>query len=150
MQASDPTRLRGYTRRQMLALGSGTALALLLGQAVRASTPLTVDDFAVLSARLLDKDVDLLEGEHVSAYYENLVDQGEADALVALIEGGENPSLEQRILTQWYTGLQQTRGGEQVVTYTDAQLWQALDYTKPMGWCGGATGYWGDAPAGEA
>ena len=27
-----------------------------------------------------------------------------------------------------------------------ALLWDALDFTKPSGFCGGLTGYWGEAP----
>ena len=30
----------------------------------------------------------------------------------------------------------------------EALLWNALDFTKPPGSCGGETGYWADAPQG--
>ena len=31
-----------------------------------------------------------------------------------------------------------------VVLYTDALVWSAMKYSKPMGICGGLTGYWAD------
>ena len=34
----------------------------------------------------------------------------------------------------------------QLVLYTDAFMWTAMTYTKPMGVCGGVTGYWADPP----
>lgn len=138
------------SRRQVLAWGSSTALALVFSQSALAATPLTADDFVTLSARLLDKDASGLSADFASAYFDNLIADGQADQLKALIDGAAEPALEQRILTQWYSGLQQTANGEAVVTYTDALIWDALDYTKPMGWCGGETGYWADAPEGEA
>nr|WP_230989670.1 sorbitol dehydrogenase family protein [Devosia faecipullorum] len=54
------------------------------------------------------------------------------------------------MISNWYTGVAETKGGDEVVTYTEALMWEALDFTKPMGWCGGETGYWTDAPEGEA
>ena len=73
---------------------------------------------------------------------------GAADALAALAEGAADPALDQQIVTDWYSGVQQTPAGEEVVAYTDALIWRALDYTKPQGWCGGETGYWA-LPPGE-
>ncbi|NMA99597.1 MAG: hypothetical protein GX970_16085, partial [Phyllobacteriaceae bacterium] len=70
--------------------------------------------------------------------------------LAALINGSSDAALEAEIIANWYTGLHDTADGEAIVTYEDALIWEALDYTKPMGWCGGETGYWADAPAGEA
>ena len=31
-----------------------------------------------------------------------------------------------------------------VVLYTEAYVWSAMPYSKPMGVCGGVTGYWAD------
>ena len=34
--------------------------------------------------------------------------------------------------------------GLAVAGFTNALLWNALDFTKPSGFCGGVTGYWAD------
>ncbi len=57
------------------------------------------------------------------------------------------PDLANAIVAAWYSGLYQDANGEAVATYTDALLWNALSFTKPMGDCGGETGYWADPPA---
>ena len=74
--------------------------------------------------------------------------QGLRPALAALAGGATDPALDQEIVTGWYSGVQQAASGEEVVTYTDALVWKALDYTKPQAWCGGETGYWA-LPPGE-
>lgn len=136
----------GLSRRHFLALGSGTALALILGQAALAETALSVEDFLDLSGRLLDRQAESLSTDYAGLYLESL----DAKALQSLIGGAADDALEQKIIQNWYTGLHGTGSGEAVATYTDALMWEALDYTKPMGWCGGETGYWADAPEGEA
>jgi hypothetical protein len=135
-------------RRQLLLWGGGTALALVFAQSVLAATPLTTDDFLSLSARLLQKDVASLNADYAQSYLEGLGSQGAG--LESLAAGTADTALENRIIASWYTGLNASDAGEEVVTYTDAMLWQALDYSKPMGWCGGETGYWSSAPEGEA
>lgn len=48
----------------------------------------------------------------------------------------------------WLTGIgSDARGAPKVLAYTDAAVWQALTFTKPPGLCGGAFGYWSEAPA---
>jgi len=151
MIGTDQVSRGGVNRRQVLAWGSGTALALVLGQSALAREPVTSANFLELSGRLLEKDAASLDGAHAETYFANLTQQGEQDGLAALFDGAANPALEQQIINDWYSGVQRTAaGGEVVVTYTDALIWDALDYTKPQGWCGGETGYWADAPAGEA
>jgi hypothetical protein len=55
------------------------------------------------------------------------------------------------VIEAWYSGLIQDAGG---TTTTAAWLpalgWKALAYTAAPGYCGGATGFWSDAPAGAA
>ena len=41
-----------------------------------------------------------------------------------------------------YSGVIETGGQVQVITYEDALVWEALPYTKPSGQCGGEFGYW--------
>lgn len=137
------------SRRQVLAWGSGTALALVFGNGAWAQSAPDVDDFIALSARLLERQPRALSSLYANPYLDALVAKDSA-GLAALINGGSDAALEAEIIANWYTGLHDTADGEAIVTYEDALIWEALDYTKPMGWCGGETGYWADAPAGEA
>lgn len=137
------------SRRQVLAWGSGTALALVFGNRAWAQSAVTVDDFIALSARLVERQPRALASLYATPYLDALAAKNSA-GLAALINGSSDAALEAEIIANWYTGLHDTAYGEAIVTYEDALIWEALDYTKPMGWCGGETGYWADAPAGEA
>jgi len=44
------------------------------------------------------------------------------------------------LVAAWYSGMVDGK----VVLYTDALVWAAMAYSKPMGICGGVTGYWAD------
>jgi hypothetical protein len=44
------------------------------------------------------------------------------------------------LVAAWYSGMVDGK----VVLYTDALVWSAMTYSKPMGICGGVTGYWAD------
>ena len=136
------------TRRSLLALGGGTALALVCGARFVSAASMTAADFVSLSARLLEADTDDLDADIAGKFLSNLLASGKADALAALAGGAPDPALDQEIVTGWYSGVQQAASGEEVVTYTDALVWKALDYTKPQAWCGGETGYWA-LPPGE-
>ena len=52
------------------------------------------------------------------------------------------------VVAAWYSGICDTDRGETLVAFTGALLWNALDYTKPFGSCGGETGYWAEPPQG--
>jgi hypothetical protein len=136
-------------RRQVLAWGGGTALALVFGNGAWAQSAVSVDDFIALSARLVERQPRALASLYATPYLDAIVAKDRA-GLAALINGTSDAALEAEIIANWYTGLHDTADGEAIVTYEDALIWEALDYTKPMGWCGGETGYWADAPAGEA
>jgi hypothetical protein len=144
------TNFGAVNRRQVLAWTGGTALALVLGGRINAATPAGLDDFMALSARLLDKPAASLSSQFGEGYFNALVSRGFGDALTGLRDGSAADDLEANIIRNWYTGLAETQSGEAVVTYPEAMMWTALDFTKPMGWCGGETGYWADAPEGEA
>lgn len=58
-----------------------------------------------------------------------------------------------RIIRAWYTGMVEIpdpgRPGlttTAVVTYNDAVVWRACDFTKPPATCGGPFGYWHEPP----
>ena len=48
----------------------------------------------------------------------------------------------------WITGMTpaSARSGANVLAYASAPVWQTLRFTKPPGQCGGAFGYWSQAP----
>lgn len=143
----DPYGLGKLTRRNILVLGGGTALALVCGAASRAAEPFDSTKFIDLSAKLLQVDAGTLDQDAAGKFLSNLTATGKEEALAALAGGTANPALEQQIITNWYSGVQQTASGEELVAYTDALIWNALDYTKPQGWCGGETGYWALPPS---
>ncbi|MBE7734238.1 sugar dehydrogenase complex small subunit [Devosia faecipullorum] len=138
------------TRRQVLAWSGGTALALVLGGRVSAADPASLEDFLALSARLVGKKKGALSTQFGESYFSALLSRGLGETLRGLRDGDAEPGLETSMISNWYTGVAETKGGDEVVTYTEALMWEALDFTKPMGWCGGETGYWTDAPEGEA
>lgn len=51
-------------------------------------------------------------------------------------------------MTLWITGMApaSARDGASVITYANAPIWQTVRFTKPPGQCGGAFGYWAQAP----
>lgn len=71
---------------------------------------------------------------------------GKENALAALAAGKKDPDLTNSLVTAWYTGESPDPNDLRVLDYTEALIWQAMDYTKPMGYCGGAVGYWADPP----
>jgi hypothetical protein len=48
------------------------------------------------------------------------------------------------IVAAWYSGSYATRAGLAAIDLTKALVWNALDFTKPRGVCGGATGHWAE------
>lgn len=44
------------------------------------------------------------------------------------------------LVAAWYSGMVDGK----CILYTDALVWSAMTYTKPMGICGGVTGYWAE------
>jgi hypothetical protein len=67
-------------------------------------------------------------------------------ARLAADPGTSAGTLATDIVAAWYSGLYEARGGLATISLASALLWDALDFTKPPGFCGGATGYWADAP----
>lgn len=138
-----------FTRRRVLTLGGGTAaLALLAPRIAMAQDGFDSRQFMELSARLLQVDASDLDEDYAGQYLSALIGNGKEAALKALAAGQADPDLEQDIYIDWYSGIRTRNGEQEVVTYTDALLWEALDYTKPQGVCGGDTGYWSEAPNG--
>lgn len=50
------------------------------------------------------------------------------------------------LVAAWYSGVVSNPKDARVVLYANAYVWTAMTYSKPMGVCGGVTGYWSAAP----
>ncbi len=68
-----------------------------------------------------------------------------ADLERVLAERGLAPVAHDLVST-WYSGVVPGAASDKVVLYTRAYMWTAMTWTKPMGVCGGVTGYWAEAP----
>jgi hypothetical protein len=62
---------------------------------------------------------------------------GELDAAIA---AKKLDNVANDLVSAWYSGMVDGK----VVLYADALVWSAMKYGKPMGICGGVTGYWAD------
>jgi hypothetical protein len=74
------------------------------------------------------------------------VGRGPDLALLAADPRASTGTVADAIVAAWYSGTYDTRAGLVALSLTNALLWNALDFTKPPGLCGGMTGYWADAP----
>ena len=55
-------------------------------------------------------------------------------------------ALANELVAAWYSGVVKNGDSQQLVLYTDAYIWNAMTFSKPMGLCGGAFGYWSNPP----
>ncbi|MDF1609200.1 sugar dehydrogenase complex small subunit [Hoeflea sp. YIM 152468] len=138
--------LLSATRRSVLT--GGTALAVSgfapwPGKAFAATVD--IDDFLDLSIKLTGNPD--LAAEDAAKMLQAFKSIGKAEELAALVEGNANPDLSNGIVAAWYSGVSPDPESNEVITYTEALMWPAMSYSKPMGYCGGATGYWADPPA---
>lgn len=76
----------------------------------------------------------------------NLVSTTPAADLDLALRTHKLNDLAAELVAAWYSGIVTTEQGEKLVLYTDAYVWAAMTYAKPMGICGGATGYWSSPP----
>ncbi len=114
-----------------------------------AASSISVEQFTNLSKTLtqaasLDPDVArTLLGAFIATGHE-----GDLAALIAdpASATGKNVTVARAIVAAWYSGVCKTATGEAVATYDQALMWNAMSFTKPMGICGGDTGYWSDPP----
>jgi hypothetical protein len=70
-----------------------------------------------------------------------------AASLDAEIRARNLDTLANDLVAAWYSGVVTTPQGPKLVLYTQAYVWSAMTYSKPMGVCGGVTGYWANPPA---
>jgi hypothetical protein len=137
------------TRRDLL-LGVAAAISAAgtsgFPRELYADTTVTVERFLALSQTLTSASG--LDAGVAKTLLGGFLAAGNGPALAALIAGGDRAGpLANAIVAAWYSGLYDSGTGKQAVAmFTDALLWNALAFTKPPGFCGGATGYWAQAP----
>jgi hypothetical protein len=140
------------TRRALMLGSAGMSLALAAGltRPAQARETVTLDEFLKVSARLTGMSVSDLDAEAAPKILQGLTSIGRGPGLV-LLSGDPNVSagtVAEDIVAAWYSGVCDTDRGPVLATFTGALVWNALDYTKPLGSCGGETGYWAEAPQG--
>ncbi|MFO1147996.1 MAG: sugar dehydrogenase complex small subunit [Alsobacter sp.] len=144
-----PADLSPSPSRRTVVGGLGVALAagLVPGTQPRAQTGLDLDRFLDLSSSLTGAPLDALDRDAAASLLAAFQAAGRARDLVTLAaDPAGDPALATELVAAWYSGLYDTRAGTAVATYNGALVWRALAFTKPLGNCGGETGYWSQPP----
>ena len=140
---------RPITRRRVVIRGAAAAaLAAGFPYSVGAQETFTVDQFRALSARLTGAAVSDLDASMAVKLLQSFLSLGRGPALrlLASSPGTSTGPMADDIVAAWYSGAYATPEGLAVAGFIDALLWNALDFTKPPGICGGEPGYWADPP----
>ncbi|WP_239479965.1 sorbitol dehydrogenase family protein [Actibacterium sp. 188UL27-1] len=134
-----------FSRRGFLATVSGAALATasnwpgdVYAQNVAPDAFLKLSE-AMTGAGGLSDDI---ASDMLSAFEA----AGKGSDIAALLDGEADRPLENEIVAAWYSGVSPNPDDDTVLTYTDALMWSAMTYTKPLGFCGGGMGYWTEPP----
>lgn len=129
-------------------LGSTASIAMVSAIGIPSTTfgqETATNGFLAVSQRLTG--MKNLNEDTASAMLDAFKRIGKGEAVKALISGEEDKALEHEVVAAWYSGTSPDPDAADVLTYTDALMWQAMLFTKPMGYCGGSMGYWADPPA---
>lgn len=132
------------SRRQMLGALASTSTLALIPWPGRAAADNGSGSFLKLSQQLTGKS-DLNE-DIAARMLAAFQDAGRGDDIAAQLDGAEQAELADDIVAAWYSGVSPDPDSAEVVSYQDALMWDAMDYTKPMAVCGGTMGYWADPP----
>jgi hypothetical protein len=129
-------------------LGVTAALAGAFPAPALSSDAITIDQFLAVSARLTGMEVSDLDPDAAAKILQGLISIGRGPGLALLAQDPDVDAgtVAEDIIAAWYSGISETDRGQVVATFTGALVWNALDYTKPFGSCGGETGYWAEAP----
>ncbi len=68
------------------------------------------------------------------------------DGLDAAVKTKGLDAIANEVVSVWYAGVAGNADAQRVVLYLNALVWNAMTFAKPMGVCGGPTGYWADPP----
>jgi hypothetical protein len=136
--------------RRSLILGGASVATVVASFPLSAGAlgTITVDQFRALSARLTGAGVTHLDATIAGKLLDGFISMGRGPDLAALAAdpGVSTGAVADDIVAAWYSGNYDTSAGLASFGLTNALLWNALDFTKPPGLCGGQTGYWADAP----
>jgi hypothetical protein len=136
--------------RRRLILGSASAATLAFAFPLRAGSGDTIsaEQFRALSARLTGAKLGDLDMGAAAKLLAGFLSMGRGADLARLAAdpGADAGTLAQDIVAAWYSGNYRTTAGLTSIGLPNALVWDALDFTKPPGFCGGLTGYWADAP----
>jgi hypothetical protein len=138
------------SRRSLILGGASAATTVAVGLPLSAGAreTITVDQFRTLSARLTGASVTDLAETTAGKLLDGFISMGRGPdlALLAADPRVSPGTLADDIVAAWYSGNYDTSACLASFGLTNALLWNALNFTKPPGFCGGATGYWADAP----
>jgi Membrane bound FAD containing D-sorbitol dehydrogenase len=135
------------TRRSLVMGGASTAtMTVGFPLPAGAQETITVDQFRALSARLTGAAVAALNATAAGKLLDGLMSTGRGPALARLAADPRvgAGTLANDIVAAWYSGSYDSGAGVAAIDLTDALLWNALDFTKPPGVCGGQAGYWAE------
>ena len=135
-------------RRLILGGASAASLAFAFPLFAGANETITVEEFRALSARLTGASLTDLNATAAAKLLDGFLSMGRGADLARLAAdpGAKAGPLADDIVAAWYSGNYHTATGLASIGLPGALLWDALNFTKPSGFCGGLTGYWGDAP----
>jgi hypothetical protein len=138
------------TRRSFMAGASAGALVAGFPPLAGAQQAVTVDQFLAISSRLTEAATTDLDSTMAAKLLDGFISTGRGSGLSLLAEDAtlRVGTVADDIVAAWYSGLYDTATGPAVAGFNEALLWNALDFTKPPGTCGGETGYWADPPQG--
>lgn len=143
-------RLMSTISRRSLILGGASAATLAVAVPLpgTAREPIGVEQFRALSARLTGASLTDLDATIAGKVLDGFMSMGRGPGLADLAAGAalNTGALAEDVIAAWYSGRFDTSAGPAAFDLTYALLWDALDFTKPPGLCGGDPGYWADAP----
>ncbi|EPX83580.1 sugar dehydrogenase complex small subunit [Salipiger mucosus] len=136
------------TRRKFLStMTAVSALSALQFPAGAFAAGMEPPDFLAFSEKLTRQEG--LDQDIASVMLKAFSGLGRGDDIAAMVAGDtDDDDLANAIVSAWYTGESPDPEDLDVLTYTDALVWQAVDFSKPMASCGGGMGYWSDPPEG--
>ncbi len=149
----NPPEAALLARRDFLLAGLAAAIAAAgaggFPAGLYAASSISVEQFIALSRTLTETSN--LDPDAARTLLGAFIDTGHEGDLATLIAdpasaSGKGAALANAIVAAWYSGVCNAKSGQAVATYDQALMWNAMTFTKPLGECGGDTGYWSDPP----
>ena len=112
-----------------------------------AQSSASVDDFMALSARLTGFPASALSAGVGALMLQAFQARGVLQPKDLAPDATLSPTLSAEIIGAWYSGVVTTAAGPEVLTHSEALVWQSAEFLHPPGQCGGAFGYWAHPPS---